>query len=107
MAATLAHEINNPLAAVTNLIYLLKTSTAESPQALQQYLQVADDEIRRVSQLVQKTLSFYRSDVRPGPTNISNLFDDITWLYKKRIRDFGITVLKHDAFDAPITCNSG
>jgi len=107
MAATLAHEINNPLAAVTNLIYLLKTSAAESPQALHQYLQVADDEIRRVSQLVQKTLSFYRSDVRPGPTNISSLIDDITWLYKKRIRDFGITVVKHDAFEGQITCNSG
>ena len=107
MAATLAHEINNPLAAVTNLIYLLKTGAAESPEALQQYLQVADDEIRRVSQLVQKTLSFYRSDVRPGPTKISSLIDDITWLYKKRIRDFGITVVKHDAFAGEITCNSG
>lgn len=107
MAATLAHEINNPLAAVTNLIYLLKTSAAESPQALQQYLQVADDEIRRVSQLVQKTLSFYRADVRSAPISISTLIDDITWLYKKRIRDFGITVVKHNGFDGQITCNSG
>jgi PAS domain S-box-containing protein len=107
MAATLAHEINNPLAAVTNLIYLLKTSAAESPKVLQQYLQVADDELRRVSQLVQKTLSFYRADVRPTPTNISSLVDDITWLYKKRIRDFGIVIAKHVSFDGQITCNSG
>jgi signal transduction histidine kinase len=56
---------------------------------------------------VQKTLSFYRADVRPALTNISDLVDDIIWLYKKRIRDSAILIEKQVDFRGQITCNNG
>lgn len=107
MAASLAHEINNPLAAVTNLIYLLKSDNAVASEAAQQFLQVADDEIRRVAQLVQKTLSFYRSDAQSKTIVLSDLIDDVIWLYKRRIKDFSIEVDKRADFTGPMVCNSG
>jgi len=66
LASTLAHEINNPLAAVTNLIYLLRANPELNEVAAQQ-LAMADTEIRRVSQITRKLLSFHREPTRPLP----------------------------------------
>jgi PAS domain S-box-containing protein len=106
MAATLAHEINNPLAAVTNVIYLLKSDGFGIQGTARNYLQMADDEIRRVAQLVQKTLSFYRSDSVPLPVKLADVVDEVIWLYQKRLRDSGITLVKQYRFEGEITCNA-
>jgi PAS domain S-box-containing protein len=105
MAATLAHEINNPLAGVTNLIFLLKSQNLEG--AAQEFLRMADDEIRRVAQIVQKTLSFYRADVQATTTRIADLVDEVIWLYQKRLTDAGIEVSKRYHFSGDIVCNAG
>ena len=65
LAATIAHEINNPLEAVTNLIYICKTDPTVPP-AIQRLLDTADDELARVAQIAQQTLGFYRDTTRPG-----------------------------------------
>jgi signal transduction histidine kinase len=57
--------------------------------------------------LVQKTLSFYRADVRSAATSISELIGDTLWLYKKRIRDFAIQVEVRNDFADQITANNG
>lgn len=107
MAATLAHEINNPLAAVTNLIYLLKSEGLVAQGAAREYLQMADDEIRRVAHLVRKTLSFYRADVSPAPAKIAEIVDEVLWLYSKRIRDGSVNIVKQYAPCDEILCKSG
>ena len=61
LAATIAHEINNPLEAVTNFIYLAKTSPGV-PEEVCRYLEVADQELARVVQIAQQTLGFYRDN---------------------------------------------
>ena len=58
LAATIAHEINNPLEAVINLIYLAKNT--EAPEELRKYLTMAEEELDRVSHLTKQTLGFYR-----------------------------------------------
>jgi PAS domain S-box-containing protein len=105
MAATLAHEINNPLAAVTNLIYLLKSDNNVNSATAKQFLQVADDEIRRVAQLVQKTLSFYRSDAQASKVALSELLDDVVWLYMRRIQENGIKIEKRIDFAGQVISN--
>ena len=58
LAASIAHEINNPLEAVTNLLYLLKGSALDAKQ--QQYLDSARQELARVSEITAQTLNFNR-----------------------------------------------
>jgi len=64
MAAVLAHEINNPLAAVMNLLFLAQT-TAGAPAPVLQYLQMADDELKRIAHITRQTLGFYRESSAP------------------------------------------
>src|ERR1700689_434259 len=58
MAAVLAHEINNPLAAIMNLLFLAQ-STANTPAPVHQYLKMADDELKRIAHITRQTLGFY------------------------------------------------
>jgi two-component system NtrC family sensor kinase len=59
MAAVLAHEINNPLDAAMNLLFLAQT-TGDTPSAIRQYLETADGELKRVAHITRQTLGFYR-----------------------------------------------
>jgi PAS domain S-box-containing protein len=61
LAATVAHEINNPLAAVVNLVYLIKRS-ADLPALVKQYVNMAEEELNRISSLTRQTLGFYREE---------------------------------------------
>lgn len=84
LASTLAHEINNPLAAVTNLIYLLRSNPALDDLAAQQ-LAMADSEIRRVSHITRKLLSFHREPVRPVPVELPSILDEVAELYRPKL----------------------
>ncbi len=85
LAATIAHEINNPLEAVTNLIYLCKTD-ATVPTAVQSMLDTADDELARVSQIAQQTLGFYRDTTRPGEIDLSAMLHGIVDLFSRKLQ---------------------
>jgi signal transduction histidine kinase len=85
MAATIAHEINNPLEAVTNLIYLAKT-TPGVPKDVCRQLDIADRELARVAQIAQQTLGFYRDNSKNRWVNIAELFQDVLLLYERKVR---------------------
>jgi PAS domain S-box-containing protein len=85
LAATIAHEINNPLEAVTNLIYLCKTDTTVPP-AIQGLLDTADGELARVAQIAQQTLGFYRDTTRPGEIDLSTMLHGIVDLFSRRLQ---------------------
>jgi signal transduction histidine kinase len=81
MANTLAHEINNPLEALTNIFYLLQVQEL-SPQALE-LIEIGARELDRVGHITRSTLSFYRKV--PGRTlNLHKLLDEVVQLFQTR-----------------------
>jgi PAS domain S-box-containing protein len=84
LAATIAHEINNPLEAVTNLIYLAKTDPTIAP-SVQRLLETADEELARVAQIAQQTLGFYRDTTRPSEIDLSAMLYGIIELFARKL----------------------
>jgi PAS domain S-box-containing protein len=84
LAATIAHEINNPLEAVTNLIYLSRTDP-DVPEPVQQLLETADTELARVAQIAQQTLGFYRDTTRPVEIKLNDLLHSVVDLFERKM----------------------
>ena len=91
MAATIAHEVNNPLEAVMNLIYLARTN-ARDPKSVESYLRAAESEIVRVSHIAKQTLGFYRENASPVSTSLSELVDDAIRIYQSKCEAARISV---------------
>ena len=89
LAATIAHEINNPLESVLNLIYLARTSRFDADK-IQQYLTTAEKEITRVSHIARHTLGFYRDTSMPTQIEAQALLDEVLTVYESRLRAAGI-----------------
>jgi PAS domain S-box-containing protein len=90
MAATIAHEINNPLEAVTNFIFLA-TAAEGLPGDAAKYLQQADRELARAAQITRQMLSFYRGDAKPRWVSISELVHDVVNMYSRKLRNKQLT----------------
>ena len=84
MAATIAHEINNPLEATSNLLYLIQTHEGLPPDALA-YAKAADAELKRVAHITRQSLGFYRETTGPVSVSISQLLDDSIDMLQSRI----------------------
>jgi signal transduction histidine kinase len=91
LAATVAHEINNPLEAISNAIYLARSS---SPSEIPLYLELAEEQLARVAQITKQTLGFYRETPTPGLIKISAVLDDILDLYEHKLQSKNLTVKK-------------
>lgn len=98
MAATIAHEINNPLESVMNLVYLARIHCGEDGE-VQEYLLTAEKEIERVSHIARQTLGYYRDTGRPVKGLVHELIDDVLKVYQAKLRAAGIEVECH--FDDP------
>jgi PAS domain S-box-containing protein len=85
LAATVAHEINNPLEAVTNYIFLAKKQP-ELSEKTQKYLYAADGELARVAHIAQQTLGFYRDNSRPVILSVAKAIDDVISIYERKSR---------------------
>ena len=94
LAASIAHEINNPLEAVTNLIFLARTAVAPNTEA-KDFLARAEEEVKRAAHLTKQTLGFYRDTTFPMRFNVAQLIDDVLSLYAGRIEAKRVYVKKH------------
>ncbi len=91
LAASIAHEINNPLEAITNVLFLLRNFCELEERALG-YVVMAEHEARRISEITQQTLRFYRQSTLPARANMGELLDSVLSLYQGRLHTLNIEV---------------
>ncbi|HKR95517.1 MAG TPA: PAS domain-containing protein, partial [Candidatus Angelobacter sp.] len=91
LAASIAHEINNPLASVMNALYILRTS-ARVPDSALVFVKTAEEELARVVHITKQTLGFYREISSPVMSSVPQLFDEVLTAYDSRLEQGHITV---------------
>jgi PAS domain S-box-containing protein len=89
LAATIAHEINNPLEAITNLIYLAE----HDAERQNQHLHAAEREVQRVAEIAQQTLGFVRGDApSPVPVTLAQTVGEVLQLYSHKVQEKNLDV---------------
>jgi PAS domain S-box-containing protein len=106
LAASIAHEINNPLEAITNLLYLL-TNHADLQEPARSYVEMAEHEVRRIAEITQQTLRFYRQSTLPARANLAELLDSVLSLNQGRLRNLGIVVERGYDANTSLYCFAG
>ncbi len=101
MAAMLAHEINNPLAAVTNVLYLLGQKTNLDAEA-GQYLQTATRELARVSHISAQIFGLYRESRTLEQVSIRELLEELLGAYAQTVTARQITIRRQYVTDASV-----
>jgi len=91
MAGIIAHEINNPLEAITNAFFLLRNHPSLDEEA-RQLAEIGEKELTRVSHITRQTLGFYRESLKPVFVSICQVIDDVLDLQLRRLQLANITV---------------
>jgi signal transduction histidine kinase len=102
LAAAIAHEINNPLAAVVNALYLLQTAVKDNPEAALQYVRTAQTEIDRVSHITRQTLAFYRDTDQPEAVDVGELIRELMDVYAGKARVEGVALDRREESTAAV-----
>lgn len=105
LASSIAHHINNPLAAVTNLLFLLENENLSQEGV--QYLATAHREISRVAHITTQALGFCRTCGEPAWASISSILDEALALHDNRIEVAGIEVLRDYDATLRLRCHPG
>jgi PAS domain S-box-containing protein len=94
LASTVAHEINNPLEAVTNLLYLSRSDEALS-EPTRSYLASAERELARLGNITRLTLGFVRSSGSVSSVDIASIVDDVLSIFQHRLETRSIEIERH------------
>jgi PAS domain S-box-containing protein len=106
MAATIAHEINNPLEAVMSLLFLAKEDK-ELPESVRQYLVTADAELNRIAHITRQSLGFYRESNAPALMSVNAVLESAVDLLKSRIKAKQAVIEKQWDGDVQVTAVAG
>ena len=106
LAASMAHEINNPLEAVTNTLFLARTHSEVTP-ALRELLLLAEQELSRVASITRQTLGFFRGASEPATSSVADILEDALALYQSKIRVRNIRLVKEVHFNGLIHARPG
>jgi signal transduction histidine kinase len=98
VAGIIAHEINNPLAAITNIFFLLRNHPSLDEEA-RHCATLAEQELQRVSHITRQTLSFYRESKTPISVTMTELLDDVIGLQERQLQNSHISLQKR--YSAP------
>ncbi len=106
LSATIAHEIRNPLDAVMNLVYLLRTSTSIDDVG-RMFATTAEEELKRIAQITHQLLASNRESSKPVETNVSELFAGVLKLFAPKLSAAGISVRPELNATAPVLALPG
>jgi PAS domain S-box-containing protein len=105
MAASVAHEVNNPLEGLTNLIYIARHSN-DLPE-IRQLLHQAESELGRIAHITRQSLGFYRETSSPAPFKPSTIVREVTDFYASRALSQGVTFVVNTNTEAKVLGISG
>jgi PAS domain S-box-containing protein len=105
LASSIAHEINNPLESVTNLLYLARHSSDRAE--VDRFLDTAEVELRRASAITSQTLRFHRQASNPQEIDLTELVDNVLSVYQGRILNAHICVDRRYRKVEPLRCFEG
>lgn len=105
LAASIAHEINNPLESITNLLYLAQHS--DDITEIQHYLQTAEQELSRVSIISAQTLRFYKQSTAPRRVTVQELFESVISVLQGRLFKRGVQLEERWYAAQPVRCLDG
>ncbi len=106
LAVSISHEINNPLEALTNLLYLAKADSGLPPDT-REILEVADKELQRLSHIAARSLKFYRQRTAPAYALLEEILEQVVYFHEPRIKSGGILVERRYRKIPSIFCYSG
>jgi PAS domain S-box-containing protein len=90
LAATIAHEIHNPLDSVSNLLYLMRNGASEEES--RQFMDMAEQELTRVTQISRAMLGLYRESKAPVVVDLKEMLQEILLLLERRLLDSGVRI---------------
>ena len=105
LASSIAHEINNPLESVMNLVYIARQH-AILPE-VQTFLDLADQELRRVSIIANQTLRFHKQATKPQAVSGEDLYSTVLSIYEGRLKNSNIAVQQRTRAQRPVVCFEG
>ena len=104
LASSMAHEINNPLQSVTNLLYM--TGIDQGSESSKAYLVQAQDELRRVTHIVTQTLRFHQQSEKAAPARVGEIVESVAALFATRLRHAASLVAIEDHQTQLLRCNA-
>ncbi|HEY1578298.1 MAG TPA: PAS domain S-box protein [Terracidiphilus sp.] len=105
LATSIAHEINNPLEAVLNLLYLIRGS--QNLHQAHVYAAQAEEEIQRATQIASNTLQFHKQQTKPTPVNVVKLVESVLVLFKAKLAAARVTVEFEKKDNTELICFAG
>jgi PAS domain S-box-containing protein len=105
LASSIAHEINNPLEAVTNLLYLACTS--KDVDTIHEFLRTAEVELRRVAAIATQTLRFHKQTTSPQAVPVERLIDSVLSIYHGKLLNAGVHLHERSRALKPVRCFEG
>jgi PAS domain S-box-containing protein len=105
LAATIAHEINNPLEAMTNLVYLMGRSVPDA--GTREYLDLMEKQLQTINRITNQTLKFHRESGQPAEFKLSELIGELVDFYESKAKQHSVTVVKRVETEGKIVGFSG
>lgn len=105
LTASVAHEINNPLEAVANLLFLI--TLTETPEEIHKHARLAMDELMRVSKITQQTLQFSRQQGESKLVKLSQIVEVVLGVYRSKLAAMQVSVEVQAAREESVVCVPG
>ena len=106
LAASISHEINNPLESITNLLYLAQQDRNLSPET-RSYLETADSELVRAASITQQSLRFHRQSTRPQRISAADLLAPVLAIYAGRLSNNRVQLHTDFRDNTEVVCREG